>query len=110
MCSPNRVMWFVVVVFAVVASVTVIPRAACAQTPPAATAPPASPEIHAILEKIVHPKKVKVGDAVSARMTEPTKLKDGTELPKGDAHPRQGDRNKDEGRQRRAVKAGAFVR
>ena len=44
---------------------------------------PASPEIHAILEKIVHPKKVKVGDAVSARMTEPTKLKDGTELPKG---------------------------
>ena len=32
---------------------------------------------------MVHPKKVKVGDAVEARMTEPTKLKDGTELPKG---------------------------
>lgn len=32
---------------------------------------------------MVHPKKVKVGDEVVARTTEPTKLKDGTELPKG---------------------------
>ncbi len=57
---------------------------AAAQNQPAAAAPPASsPEIHATLDKIVHPKKAKVGDEVVARMTEPTKLKDGTELPKG---------------------------
>jgi hypothetical protein len=51
------------------------------QAAPAAQA--SSPEIHAILEKVVHPKKVKSGDEVVARMTESTKLKDGTELPKG---------------------------
>ena len=56
---------------------------AVAQAQAAATPQPASPEIHAVLEKIVHPKKVKVGDEVVARMTEPTKLTDGTELPKG---------------------------
>jgi len=48
-----------------------------------ATAPPKPPEIHAILEKVVHPSRVKVGDSVTARMTEPTKLRDGTEIPKG---------------------------
>lgn len=58
-------------------------QAAFAQTQAAPTAQASSPEIHAVLEKIVHPKKVKVGDEVVARMTEPTKLKDGTELPKG---------------------------
>jgi hypothetical protein len=56
---------------------------AVAQTQAAAAPQPSSPEIHAVLEKIVHPKKVKVGDEVVARMTEPTKLTDGTELPKG---------------------------
>ena len=83
MCSPNRVMWLFILAVAVVASITVIPQVSHAQTQAADAAPPASPEIHAMLEKLVHPKKVKVGDAVTARMTEPTKLKDGTELPKG---------------------------
>jgi len=61
----------------------VVTQTSAAQTQAAATAPAASPEIHAVLEKIVHPKKVKVGDEVVAHLTEPTKLKDGTELAKG---------------------------
>ena len=66
------------------AAVLLAAQLAVAQNQPAAAEPAASsPEIHATLEKIVHPKKVKVGDEVVARMTEPTKLKDGTELPKG---------------------------
>jgi len=60
-----------------------MPIISWAQGQAAPAAAPVSPEIHAVLEKTVHPKKVKVGDAVEARMTEPTKLKDGTELPKG---------------------------
>ena len=83
MCSRNRAAWLLLLAFAVVASVICNPQVSCAQGQAAATEPPASPEIHAVLEKIVHPKKVKVGDAVIARMTESTKLKDGTELPKG---------------------------
>lgn len=68
---------------AVVASVIAIPQVSFAQNQATAAPPAASPEIHAVLEKLVHPKKVKVGDEVSARMTAPAKLKDGTELPKG---------------------------
>src|SRR5215471_12581178 len=56
---------------------------ALAQDQAAPTAQASSTEIHAVLEKIVHPKKVKVGDEVVARTTEATKLKDGTDLPKG---------------------------
>lgn len=77
---------FCVLLIAIVAvflSVSAFAQAAAAPGQTAATAPPASPEIHAVLEKMIHPKKVNVGDAVVARMTEPTKLKDGTELPKG---------------------------
>src|SRR5450631_1221072 len=81
MFSRNRTVCFFLT-FAAVASVIAISGVSWAQVP-AAAAPAASPEIHAVLEKIVHPKKVKVGDAVTARVTEPTKLKDGTELPKG---------------------------
>ena len=67
-----------------VAVVLLAAPSSVAQNPPAAATPaPASPEIHAVLEKMVHPKKVKVGDEVLARTTEPTKLADGTELPKG---------------------------
>lgn len=67
----------------VVAAGFVVPQALVAQTQAASAAPAASLEIHAVLEKVVHPKKVKVGDEVVARLTEPVKLKDGTELPKG---------------------------
>jgi hypothetical protein len=75
--------WLVWVAFAVIAATVAVSRDGVAQNQAAATTPPASPEIHAVLEKIVHPKRLNVGDAVIARVTEPTKLKDGTELPKG---------------------------
>ena len=79
----NCTIWSAFMLFLVVAMVT-SPSSLSAQGQPAATAaPPTSPEIHAVLEKVVHPKKVSVGDAVTARLTESTKLKDGTELPKG---------------------------
>lgn len=74
---------FILVVVLVAAVALVVTQISFAQTQATATAPAASPEIHAVLEKIVHPKKVKVGDEVAARLTEPTKLKDGTEIPKG---------------------------
>lgn len=82
MFSRNRTACLLLIAFAIVISLMSIPGAACAQSQAPAT-PATSPEIHAVLEKIVHPKKVKVGDPVVARVTEPTKLKDGTELPKG---------------------------
>jgi len=83
MFSRNHVRWHLLLAMGIVAGILSIPQISSAQAPAAAAAPPASPEIHALLEKIVHPKKVKVGDAVVARTTEFTKLKDGTELPKG---------------------------
>ena len=83
MFSRNHVRWHLLLAMGIVAGILSIPQISSAQAPAAAAAPPASPEIHALLEKIVHPKKVKVGDAVVARTTELTKLKDGTELPKG---------------------------
>ena len=83
MFSRNRTVCLSLIAFAVVVSLITTPQVSCAQSQAAPAAPPASPEIHAVLEKIVHPKKVKVGDPVTARLTDPTKLKDGTELPKG---------------------------
>jgi hypothetical protein len=79
----NCMIWSAFILFAVVATVTTSSPLRAQGQPAATAAPPTSPEIHAVLEKIVHPKKVSVGDAVTARLTEPTKLKDGTELPKG---------------------------
>jgi len=78
----NRTTWLLVLALAAVATVTSSSKDSLAQAQ-AAPAAAAAPEIHAVLEKIVHPKKVNVGDTVTARVTEPTKLKDGTELPKG---------------------------
>ena len=83
MIQQNRMLWSSLVIPGVVAAVMSMPIISWAQGQAAPAAAPVSPEIHAVLEKTVHPKKVKVGDAVEARMTEPTKLKDGTELPKG---------------------------
>jgi hypothetical protein len=83
MFRRDRVVWFSFLVVAAAATVIGMPKISRAQGQAAAPAAPASPEIHAVLEKMVHPKKVNVGDAVSARMTDPTKLQDGTELPKG---------------------------
>jgi hypothetical protein len=83
MSLPNRFCFLLIALFALFACGVAMTPVAAAQAQPAAAAPPASPEIHAVLEKVVHPKKVKVGDEVVARTTEPTKLKDGTDLPKG---------------------------
>ncbi len=83
MSSANRTVRLFLITFATVAFLISIPRVSRAQEQAAASAQPTSPEIHAVLEKLVHPKKVKVGDAVSARLTDSTKLNDGTELPKG---------------------------
>jgi len=82
--SPRiRKSWLLSVTFAVAASVVSVSGGTYAQSQAVATVQPDAPEIHAVLEKIVHPKRVKVGDPVTARVTEATKLKDGTELPKG---------------------------
>ena len=79
----NCTNWSAFILFSLL-TMAAIPGSLGAQAQPAAAAPPpTSPEIHAVLDKIVHPKKVSVGDAVTAHLTEPTKLKDGTELPKG---------------------------
>lgn len=83
MSSPNRFFLALVAILALFASVSAVAQAPSAPAQPAATAQTTSPEIHAVLEKMVHPKKLAVGDAVLARTTEPTKLKDGTDLPKG---------------------------
>ena len=85
-------------VLMIVAAVFVANQVAFAQAQAAPSAQASSPEIHAVLEKIVHPKKVKVGDEVVARMTEPTKLtkrRHGTS--EGNPHCRQSDRSEDEG-------------
>ena len=71
------------IIFAVIAVTFVLSHSANAQAQPPAVTPAASPEIHAVLEKIIHPKKAKVGDTVTARVTDNAKLKDGTEVPKG---------------------------
>lgn len=62
--------------------------AAVGQAAAPAAAPAAQPaqfdnRILAEFDKTVHVKRVKVGDAVSAHLTSPSKLRDGTELPKG---------------------------
>jgi len=83
MSLPNHAIRLILLPFALAVSVMSIPSNSCAQGQVAPTAPAKPPEIHAILEKVVHPSRVKVGDSVTARMTEPTKLRDGTEIPNG---------------------------
>ena len=83
MHQKNRFFQVGLAALTVVSAVLIANQVALAQGTAAPAAPASSPEIHAVLEKIVHPKKVKVGDEVVARMTDSTKLKDGTELPKG---------------------------
>ena len=83
MSSANSAVRLSLIIFTTVAFLISIPQVSRAQGEAAASAQPTSPEIHAVLDKLVHPKKVKVGDAVSARLTDSTKLNDGTELPKG---------------------------
>ena len=83
MHQQNRFFGIGLAALTVVSTVVIANQVALAQGTAAPAGQASSPEIHAVLEKIVHPKKVKVGDEVVARMTDSTKLKDGTELPKG---------------------------
>ena len=83
MHQQNRLFGIGLAALTVVSTVVIANQVAAAQGTAAPPAQASSPEIHAVLEKIVHPKKAKVGDEVVARMTDSTKLKDGTELPKG---------------------------
>lgn len=54
------------------------------QNTPSPSAPAqVSPRISAEFDKLVHAKRVKVGDTVTAHLTAPAKLPGGTELPKG---------------------------
>src|SRR6516162_7023630 len=83
MHQQNRFFGIGLAALTVVSTVVIANQVAAAQGTAAPPAQASSPEIHAVLEKIVHPKKAKVGYEVVARMTDSTKLKDGTELPKG---------------------------
>jgi hypothetical protein len=71
------------IALAIASVILTAPRTSLAQGQSTPSAQASSPEIHAVLDKIVHPKKAKVGDEVVARTTDATKLKDGTDLPKG---------------------------
>jgi hypothetical protein len=81
--SPSRCTRPIVLAFGLAMSGMFIPGNSCAQGQTAPQAPAKPPEIHAILDRVVHPSRVKVGDSVTARITEPTKLRDGTEIPNG---------------------------
>jgi hypothetical protein len=83
MCRANRFSSLLFMGAVFFSSLAGLSQTAPAKGSDAAPAASTSPEIHAVLEKVVHPKKVKVGDPIVARMTEPTRLKDGTELQKG---------------------------
>ena len=60
-----------------------------AAAPPPAAAPAQAESqqfdnrVFAEFDKLVHAKRVKVGDSVTAHLTAPAKMRDGTELPKG---------------------------
>jgi hypothetical protein len=74
---------------AVSAFLVLVSASALSQTP--AAAPTAAAQataqfdnrVFAEFDKLVHVKRVKVGDSVTAHLTAPAKLRDGTELPKG---------------------------
>ena len=70
-------------VIALVYGVTAFAQAAAPAAAPAAQPAQFDNRLFAELDKTVHVKRVNVGDAVSAHLTAPAKLRDGTELPKG---------------------------
>ncbi len=71
------------VILAVVFGATAVGQAAAPSAAPAAQPSQFDNRIFAEFDKLVHVKRVKVGDAVTAHLTAPAKLRDGTELPKG---------------------------
>jgi hypothetical protein len=58
-------------------------QAPAAAASPSATAPQFDNRILAESDKLIHVNRVKVGDTVTAHLTAPAKMRDGTELPKG---------------------------
>jgi hypothetical protein len=87
----NHAMQIVTRCAAVLAVTVLLSAAAISQTPAPAPAAAAGADsatqfdnrVFAQFDKLVHVKRVKVGDTVTAHLTEPAKLRDGTELPKG---------------------------
>jgi hypothetical protein len=75
---------YVFVVIPFVAVVFVAAAGGHAQVQTQAASPPQSDNrIFADFDKLIHVNRAKVGDTVTAHVTVPTKLRDGTELPKG---------------------------
>src|SRR5664279_810919 len=87
----NHVLPSSIRVTALIAVSVLLGASALCQTPAPSAAPPATTQaaaqfdnrIFAEFDKLVHVKRVKVGDTVTAHLTAPTKMRDGTELPKG---------------------------
>jgi hypothetical protein len=71
-----------IIILALFASMAAVGQAAVPQ-PQAAPSAQFDNRIFAEFDKLVHVKRVKVGDPVTAHLTAPVKLRDGTELPKG---------------------------
>jgi hypothetical protein len=71
------------VIMALAFGATAIGQAAAPAAAPAAQVAQFDNRIFAELDKTVHVKRVKEGDTVTAHLTAPAKLRDGTELPKG---------------------------
>lgn len=87
---PHASIRFVVAVVTILLCATAFGQAPA----PAATPQSAGPagaqaaaqfdnRVFAEFDKLIHVKRVKVGDAVTAHLTAPAKMRDGTELPKG---------------------------
>jgi hypothetical protein len=76
-----RVVPFVIIALAFGA--TAVGQAAAPAPATAAQPAPFDNRIFADCDKLVHVKRVKVGDTVTAHLTAAAKLRDGTELPKG---------------------------
>ncbi len=84
----NWVARYVVRVVPLVIVALMFGATAVGQAAPPAAAQAAQSEqfdnrVFADFDKLVHVKRVKVGDTVTAHLTAPAKLRDGTELPKG---------------------------
>ncbi len=86
----NPVLYPIIPRTAVISFVAVLSAVALGQAPAPVTAPPTTAQaapfdnrVFAQFDKLVHVKRVKVGDVVTAHLTEPAKMRDGTELPKG---------------------------
>jgi hypothetical protein len=72
--------YVLIVLLSCAAASSQVPAQPQAATPPT---PQFDNRIFAEFDKLIHVKRAKTGDAVTAHLTAPAKLRDGTELPKG---------------------------